>query len=46
MLWCRHREGGDAIEEVKEDNKKVATNYNSVSIPQAVGAVATEICKG
>ena len=30
MLYYRHREGGDAIEEVKEDNKKVATDNNSI----------------
>ena len=30
MLLYRHKEGGDAIEEVKEENKKVATDNNSV----------------
>ena len=30
MLQYRHREGGETIEEVKEDNKKVATDNNSV----------------
>ena len=30
MLLCRHKEGGDAIEEVKEENKKVATDNNRV----------------
>ena len=29
MLQYRHREGGEAVEEVKEDNKKVATANNS-----------------
>ena len=30
MLLYRHKEGGDAIEEVKEEKKKVATDNNSV----------------
>ena len=28
MLLYKHKEGGDAIEEVKEENKKVATDNN------------------
>lgn len=30
MLYYNHKEGGDAIEEVKEENKKVATDNNRV----------------
>lgn len=30
MLLYKHKEGGDAIEEVKEENKKVATDNNRV----------------
>lgn len=30
MLLYNHKEGGDAIEEVKEENKKVATDNNRV----------------
>ena len=29
MLQYRYKEGGDAIEEVKEENKKMATLSNS-----------------